>query len=161
MKKQGKLSSYGLANRGKREVQFLSQSCKKRHWKVKRISLQVQDGWTGGRSVKNFQQILRLFHNSVRKIKEEGKPSLGQLYNCYKTGPNFEMLPFKSLALDHNGDHKLKLVVRGKSAKTRASKKYNCFCTACYTKGLPSRAILILDNAESHPHEEELKCDLI
>lgn len=129
------------------------------------------------------------------------------MYNCDETGLNFKTLPTKTLASREenaepghkkskervtvlaSGEHKLKLMLIGKSAKPRALKNitpsalpvtyinqksawmdknifkkwfFESFVpeTKKYLKekNLPPKAILTLDNAGSHPDEEELKC---
>lgn len=140
-----------------------------------------------------------------------GNYSPQQIYNADETGLNFKALPSKSLAAKEEknapgfkiskerltvlacsnaaGNHKLPLMVIGKSAKPRAFKNLNvnslpvsyrnskkAWMTSqlfkewfdvqfvpevtrfCQTAGLPTRALLFIDNATSHPSEGELVC---
>lgn len=158
----------------------------------------------------NSEAVIQ-FREKIKKIVEEENLSLDQLYNCDETGLNYKMLPSKTLASKEeksapghkkskervtvlatsnaSGEHKLQLLVIGKSAKPRALKNitpsalpvlytnqksawmdknifkkwfFESFVpeTKKYLKGknLPPKALLILDNAGSHPNEEELKC---
>lgn len=149
------------------------------------------------------------FCRQVKEMMEKENLTLDQVYNCDETGLNFKMLPAKTLASKEEksapghkkskerltilacsnatGNHKLKLVVVGKSAKPRAFKNVAMpALPAAYKnqknawmdrdifkrwffdsfvpdvkkflegKRLPVKAVLLLDNAPSHPNEEEL-----
>ncbi|GFW69232.1 jerky protein homolog-like [Trichonephila clavipes] len=139
----------------------------------------------------------------------EGNYSPQQIYNADETGLNFRALPKKSFASQDEksapgykkskdrvtlmacsisfGNHKLPLMVIGKSAKPRAFKNVNMKSLLVYYRSqkkawmnamlfnerfhdqfvpavkkfnkendLPQRAILLIDNAPSHPGTEEL-----
>lgn len=145
------------------------------------------------------------------KIIREGKYSPQQIYNADETGLNFRALPTKSLASKAEGhapgfkmckdrvtllacsnaagNHKLPLMVIGKSARPRAFKNCNMKSLPVYYRNqkkawmdgklfkewfhgqfvpsvrrfseenhLSPRAILLIDNAPSHPSTEDL-CD--
>ncbi|GFV54804.1 jerky protein homolog-like [Trichonephila clavipes] len=144
----------------------------------------------------------------------EGNYSPQQIYNADEMGLNFRALPKKSLASQDEksapgykmskdrvtlmacsnafGNHKLPLMVIGKSAKPRAFKNVNMKSLPVYYRSqkkawmnamlfkewfhdqfvpavrkfnkendLPQRAILLIDNAPSHPGTEELSSDEI
>lgn len=144
-----------------------------------------------------------------KKLVDEEGYSLDQIYNCDETGLNFRMLPNKSLVhrketrapgfkkskeritvlpcSNATGNHKLRLLIIGKSKKPRAFKNLalqglpasysnqksawmdkNIFKTWFFDefvpevtkflneRELPQKALLLIDNAPSHPDEEVL-----
>uniref|UniRef100_K7FY89 HTH CENPB-type domain-containing protein n=1 Tax=Pelodiscus sinensis TaxID=13735 RepID=K7FY89_PELSI len=105
-------------------------------------------------------------------IENEGLSS-EQIYNCDETSLNYKMMPSKTLASraeasasgykrskervtilacsNATGNYKLKLTFIGKAKKPTGFQKHST-----YLLNLPRKAILVIDNSPSHPHEDEL-----
>ena len=164
-------------------------------------------------SAQTQMEELQAFKRRLHAIIMKKNLVAEQIYNCDETGLNFRMLPSNTLASKSEtsapgykknkdrvtilpcsnvtGDHKLKLVVIGKSKNPRAFKKITkgSFLPVSYknqksawmnstifeewfhnefvpsvsqflkSKNLPNKAILIIDNAPSHPDVSKLKKD--
>ena len=146
------------------------------------------------------------FKRKLQEVMEKGL-TLEQLYNCDETGLYYRMLPAKTLASRYEkgaegmekqkdcvtlmacsnatGNHKLPLVLIGKSANPRCFKNINKaalpvkYCAQksawmnsnifsdwfinifvpkyLHDKNLPVKAILLLDNATAHPSTDVLQ----
>lgn len=188
------------------EVNFTASSGWLDNWK-KRYG--VRQLHVSGEKLSADSKSADLFVERLRTIIENEKLTRKQLYNCDETGLNFKMLPDKSLAShdeksapghkmskeritvlpcsNASGEHKLRLLVIGKSKKPRAFKNLNLqglptayrnqksawmdtnifkewffrefvpeVETFLNNEGLPRKALLLIDNAPSHPSAEEL-----
>lgn len=163
-----------------------------------------------GESLSADPQAVFDFRNKLHTLIDKEGITGEQLYNCDETGLNFKMLPTKTLASmaeksapgfkrskervtvlacsNATGNHKLKLVLIGKSKRPRAFKHMSIAALPVTYKsqknawmdseifrdwflnefvpsverfltslGLPRKAVLIIDNAPTHPNVEELR----
>lgn len=192
---------------GNEDKEFCASEGWLEKWKLRHGVRQLQ---VSGERLSADEASVTDFKSDFQNVIDKEGLSGEQLYNCDETGLNFKMLPTKTLASrqedaapghkkkkervtilacsNATGQHKLKLLMIGKSKNPRAFKKINekALLPVNYTNqssawmnstifkdwffgkfvpsverhlkenNLPRKALLILDNAPTHPSVEDL-----